>query len=250
MSLVVTCPSCGTVFSMVREQLEVSGGRVRCGHCMEVFDAQMQLAQMDDLDREHRTQHLQEDIAAPAQSNVPHTDLSFVQQAKKEQFWASPLVRFVLTLSTITLFALLSAQLLRTEHARALRLIPSTAPIIQKLCELVPCTTAERRQIDGWLIENSSFQKEGANSFRLTATLKNTSTTTLLIPQVELNLLDSGDGLLVRHVISSNPDEPTALASGIAHSYTWLVSPQASSTANVRLSSKDIVGYRLVLFYP
>ena len=43
MSLITRCPSCGTQFKVVPDQLKVSHGWVRCGHCAEVFDASVRL---------------------------------------------------------------------------------------------------------------------------------------------------------------------------------------------------------------
>lgn len=39
MSLATRCPACSTVFRVVRDQLRVSDGWVRCGQCQEVFNA-------------------------------------------------------------------------------------------------------------------------------------------------------------------------------------------------------------------
>ena len=39
MSLITSCPNCGTMFRVVPDQLKISEGWVRCGHCNEVFDA-------------------------------------------------------------------------------------------------------------------------------------------------------------------------------------------------------------------
>ncbi|MEO8298095.1 MAG: zinc-ribbon and DUF3426 domain-containing protein [Burkholderiales bacterium] len=39
MSLATTCPACGTCFRVVQDQLKVSEGWVRCGHCQDVFNA-------------------------------------------------------------------------------------------------------------------------------------------------------------------------------------------------------------------
>ena len=39
MSLITRCPACGTMFKVVADQLRVSQGWVRCGHCSDVFDA-------------------------------------------------------------------------------------------------------------------------------------------------------------------------------------------------------------------
>ncbi|MCG2595323.1 zinc-ribbon domain-containing protein [Ramlibacter sp. XY19] len=45
MSLTTSCPSCGTMFRVVPDQLKISEGWVRCGHCSEVFDATAHLAE-------------------------------------------------------------------------------------------------------------------------------------------------------------------------------------------------------------
>lgn len=43
MASITRCPSCGTRFKVVPDQLKVSGGWVRCGHCGDVFDARLHL---------------------------------------------------------------------------------------------------------------------------------------------------------------------------------------------------------------
>ncbi len=43
MSLMTRCPTCSTMFKIVPDQLRISEGWVRCGHCNEVFDANVQL---------------------------------------------------------------------------------------------------------------------------------------------------------------------------------------------------------------
>lgn len=43
MSMITGCPACGTLFKVVPDQLKISDGWVRCGHCSEVFDATAQL---------------------------------------------------------------------------------------------------------------------------------------------------------------------------------------------------------------
>ena len=49
MSLATRCPSCGTVFRVVQDQLKVSEGWVRCGRCDAVFNA---LEGLFDLERD------------------------------------------------------------------------------------------------------------------------------------------------------------------------------------------------------
>jgi predicted Zn finger-like uncharacterized protein len=45
MSLITCCPACGTMFRVVPDQLKISEGWVRCGHCTEVFDASAYMVQ-------------------------------------------------------------------------------------------------------------------------------------------------------------------------------------------------------------
>ncbi|MEP6791330.1 MAG: DUF3426 domain-containing protein [Ramlibacter sp.] len=47
MSLITRCPACGTMFKVVPDQLRISQGWVRCGHCAEVFDASAYLQGRD-----------------------------------------------------------------------------------------------------------------------------------------------------------------------------------------------------------
>lgn len=48
MSQVTRCPSCGTRFKVVADQLRISQGWVRCGMCQSVFDASQELQSVPD----------------------------------------------------------------------------------------------------------------------------------------------------------------------------------------------------------
>jgi predicted Zn finger-like uncharacterized protein len=47
MALITRCPVCGTLFKVVPDQLRISEGWVRCGHCAEIFDASDDLQQSE-----------------------------------------------------------------------------------------------------------------------------------------------------------------------------------------------------------
>jgi predicted Zn finger-like uncharacterized protein len=47
MSLATRCPECGTTFKVVRDQLRISDGWVRCGRCSHVFDGTEHLHDTD-----------------------------------------------------------------------------------------------------------------------------------------------------------------------------------------------------------
>ncbi len=54
MTLATSCPTCGTVFKVIEDQLKVSEGWVRCGHCHSVFNA---LEGLFDLGARPRSSH-------------------------------------------------------------------------------------------------------------------------------------------------------------------------------------------------
>ena len=72
MSLATRCPACGTVFRVVRDQLKVSDGWVRCGRCSEVFNAAERLFELEGDTPQERpaavVHHLpvRDDSASPA----------------------------------------------------------------------------------------------------------------------------------------------------------------------------------------
>jgi predicted Zn finger-like uncharacterized protein len=48
-ALITRCPACATMFKVVPDQLRVSEGWVRCGHCSEVFDAGAHLKDLGEV---------------------------------------------------------------------------------------------------------------------------------------------------------------------------------------------------------
>ena len=47
MRAITNCPACQTQFFVTEEQLNQHDGKVRCGHCLHVFDAKQQLVEQD-----------------------------------------------------------------------------------------------------------------------------------------------------------------------------------------------------------
>jgi predicted Zn finger-like uncharacterized protein len=66
MSLITRCPACGTMFKVVPDQLRISEGWVRCGHCAEIFDATASLQ-----GPEATALPVQAPAAPPVQAAVP-----------------------------------------------------------------------------------------------------------------------------------------------------------------------------------
>lgn len=76
MTLITSCPSCGTMFRVVPDQLKISEGWVRCGHCSEVFDAAAHLSDESVLGNLPEAQgtmsgELREDLPLPPPPAAP-----------------------------------------------------------------------------------------------------------------------------------------------------------------------------------
>ncbi len=243
MSLVATCPSCGTLFRVQLEQLEASAGWVRCGHCMSVFDAKSQFSESEILALKEPFDTLN--------SSIDESNLSFIHQAKKQAFWASSTTRSFFIVLSIMLVGLLLLQVLRHHSTDLARSWPSLKPLVNVICSTTNCTPRVTRQIEAWVIDNSSFQKIEANRFQLSLVLKNTSQTSLYLPHIELSLLGDGDNLLIRHVINTTVDLPdTVVSAGAERSLTFTVKPRVDTGTESVVNTTGINGYRLILFYP
>lgn len=88
MTLATSCPSCGTVFKVIEDQLKVSEGWVRCGHCHSVFNALEGLFDLGARPRSGHSRPMTEGLAsgsgvlqetpemAPASEGGPASDTS------------------------------------------------------------------------------------------------------------------------------------------------------------------------------
>jgi len=321
MSLITCCPACGTMFKVVPDQLRISEGWVRCGHCAEVFDASAYL-QGDELPAAQppaqettsaRRVTLEQQtgpesggfsssvhteipeseglasegpdsalLEAAAQSLVEHPldrpfelrredslraederelavptavppepepaleDLSFVQQARRQEVWHRPTVRAALIVVLLAMGALLVAQVAYEDRDHLAASKPALRPWLVKFCEPLRCAIHPPRQIDAIAIDSSSFNKLRTDAYRLNVTLKNQAATEVAMPALELTLTDAQDQALLRRVVM--PDELGANVTAIAATSEW--SGSLALAVSGGEASGRIAGYRLLAFYP
>ncbi len=81
MSLITRCPACGTMFKVVPDQLRISEGWVRCGHCSQVFDASAHLQSESAANTQPATLAEQ---APPRREPEPELDSEFVSSLHTE----------------------------------------------------------------------------------------------------------------------------------------------------------------------
>lgn len=74
MSLTTRCPACGTMFKVVPDQLKISDGWVRCGHCADVFDATLYLETWTPSGAENSPSAKDAQAAAPESLGIAEED--------------------------------------------------------------------------------------------------------------------------------------------------------------------------------
>lgn len=331
MSLITRCPACGTMFKVVTDQLKVSQGWVRCGHCSEVFDASLHLQTTqnpvpdnqpasktnadDQVPAESAipvvpsfTQQAEtlpalqhsadsavsneaEEVSAvsaidteiellePAQIGdaepvselpdvlpdvppdvLPDEDVSFVRNSRRQAFWRRPVMRFSMGLSALLLAAALLVQLSVQQRHRLASMQPQLKPWLQMLCEPLQCDIAPFRHIEAVVIDSSSFNKINSDSYRLSFALKNTGTTPVAMPSLELTLTDTQEQALIRRVVTPAQfgvtDSSGLLNAGADFSgvvVMQVLGADARSAAGLTTPAVmplRVAGYRVLAFYP
>jgi predicted Zn finger-like uncharacterized protein len=338
MSMLTCCPACATTFKVVPDQLRISQGWVRCGHCTEVFDATEHLQDLDgestlpselfaaasqapspsapngasaesallaealafaesngrrkatdtsDTPEEpypaftllradegpaeadddlqatpgdttglsYRAKPVVVPVPAPAavraevdtDTDSEGAPLSFVQEARRRDFWRRAGVRNGLVLALGLLTVLLAGQYAIHDRDRLASRFPAFGAPLQALCRVGGCTVGAPRQIDAIVIDSSTFNKlRGGDAYRLSLTLKNTAPMAVAMPAVELTLTDAQDQPLLRRVLSAADLGATSAVLPARAEWSGALS---LSTPNDSDAAR-ISGYRVLAFYP
>lgn len=172
-------------------------------------------------------------------------DVSFVRQAKRQEFWRRPLVRATLWLLTVGLGLALVGQAALQQRDRLVAAYPALKPWAEQACRPIGCEVRPLQQLESVLIDSSAMVRLGDGAFRFEVVLKNTSELMLAVPALELSLTNSRDEAVVRRVVlpaewSAPPDE---------------LPPLSELPLSVRITLVDgpelrMAGYRAVVFYP
>ena len=191
---------------------------------------------------------------------LPDDDVSFVRDARRQAFWRKPAVRFALGLSGLLLAAVLLLQFLVQQKDSLAVLEPRLKPWLQMLCEPLQCEIAPLRHIEAVVIDSSAFNKINGDSYRLSFSLKNTGTSPLAMPSLEVTLTDTQEQALVRRVVTPTQfgvaDGTGLLGAGSDFSgvvVMQVLGTDAQSTAGLTspvAGPLRVAGYRILAFYP
>jgi hypothetical protein len=125
--------------------------------------------------------------------------------------------------------------------------------ILDRACQVLPCTPVQPQRAEALVIESSSFERVEGNTYRLQLSLRNTASHRLALPALELSLTDSQQQVLLRRVITAQEldlqdEHSDALKDDmLLPGAVWRM--DQGLTLQDALGSR-IAGYRLLAFYP
>jgi predicted Zn finger-like uncharacterized protein len=159
------CPHCRTVFRIGADTLDAADGRVRCGHCREVFDARARLQkefafeQTGGLDAgaprapgtggDTAAEQSQLELTPPLRPRVAGLLLSDLEPEAPRPRRGTPSRRSVALWGAANLVLLLAlgAQLLLVQRA-AFAQDPLIRPILARMCAVTGCSLAPRSAVE------------------------------------------------------------------------------------------------------
>jgi predicted Zn finger-like uncharacterized protein len=176
---------------------------------------------------------------------VQEVEPGFVLQARRQAFWRSPGMRTALLLLAVALAALLAAQWAVQERDQLAARQPSLVPLLNLLCEPSGCVLQAPRNIDAVVIDSSTLVRRLGNFYSFDLVLKNSASTPVAMPALELSLTDTADAVITRRVFLAEelPGAPAVLPA------------QSAQAVSLRLSLAEggasaMAGYRALVFYP
>lgn len=253
------CPFCKTRFKIAEEQLETHLGMVRCGHCLQTFDArpgfvpdqpspQLELPMLD------AELPIPDASVSPATASLPvlqpmtlaeqvviaeDEGISEFQPKYRSWPWA------IAALLLILLFVAQSAYFFRVELAARM---PGMKPALVGYCRILKCTVPLPQKTELIGIESSELEADPKheNQINLNALLRNRAPFAQAFPTLELTLNDSQDKPLARRVF-----RPADYLPPQENEATGML-PNHELNLRLHLNIDDLrpVGYRLAVFYP
>lgn len=172
--------------------------------------------------------------------------VSFLRNQNSNFEKPNPRKRVVLFALSFFLLLCLLVQIMVHERDRILALTPSLQPLLQAMCMPFTCTLSPLRRLDSIVVESASFTKLNGTTYRLNFMVKNSATTALAVPAVELTLTDLFDQPVVRRVFLAT--EIGVKSPVIGAGAEWPASLEME--VQVEGAPDPVAGYRVLAFYP
>jgi predicted Zn finger-like uncharacterized protein len=264
MDLYTRCPNCDTTFRVTTQQLQASGGQVRCGHCQKIFDAfatltaqEPRVASQEPVTSQQNPSML-EPNAQPIFAQAPISPSDNPQLVRPDPAaglyeWEFKMPESPRRIALWTVLALMLAMVLVVQAAYMFRtemmvLLPQTRSYYVRLCESVGCVIGLPKLSNYLHIEASDLKvadPSHPNEIQLLLSVRNRAPVALAYPAFELTLTNSIEQAVARRVFLPAEYLPPGAQAGGLKAGTELPIQLYLDTGTLRAA-----GYRLYLFYP
>jgi predicted Zn finger-like uncharacterized protein len=266
MTNVTNCPNCQTQFIVTNEQLSQYNGKVRCGHCLHVFDATKELVDINKVD-EAEVVNVTDEIEAYVNHSeeVEHSlisnevneivdkplmtdsQVSYFQNLDNQIQSKSLLNKWLLILTAIVLLVIAIIQSIYFWRSDISIYYPKLKPILTQVCEKVGCIIELPKKIEFIIIDDSDMQEDAdyKGLIHFSSTLINQAGFIQTYPNIELTLTDIEDKPKLRRIFKPEEYLPkhTDIGGGLP----------AGAEIKVKLAlsvhGESVAGYRISVIY-
>ena len=270
MDLFTRCSNCDTTFRVTTQQLQASGGQVRCGHCQKIFDAFATLTAQEPQPAAfpapaalaaEQVQQAQTAVGATAQPIVAEAPIFQKDKLQPDRLdpaaslyeWEFRMPEPPRRTALWTILAIMLAMALVVQTAHVFRtevmvLLPHARSYYMRLCESIGCTIGLPKLSNFLHIEASDLKSADPlhpNEIQLLLSVRNRAPIELAYPAFELTLTNSLEQSVARRVFLPAEYLPPTAQTGGFKAGTELPIQLYLDTGTLRAA-----GYRLYLFYP
>ena len=276
MQSITNCPACQTQFVVTEKQLNQHSGKVRCGHCLHVFNASEHLVNPEIVPSLENNDAVIEITVANdpvAEETAPLNDQvsianntamiglaeltgeAFVNQLQLSNFYdladksklkQKKSTALLWLLLIVMLFTMVAQSVYFLRHQIAIY-YPKTKPMLVQVCAQIGCTINLPKKIESIVIDDSDIQEDAnyVGVMRLSTVLINQAAFQQAYPNLELTLTDVEDKPKLRRIFKPNEYLPvnTNIALGLAPS------EEVKLKLAVTTQGITVSGYRVFVTY-
>ena len=183
---------------------------------------------------------------ADAEQDARGSAVSFLHASEpRTSVWTRPWLRWLLALISVVLLLALALQMALHERDRIAANWLDARPWLQTLCQGLGCSIEPLKGIESITVDSSSFNRVRSDVYRLQVTIKNTASTELALPAVELTLTDTRDAAMLRRVLLPVDFQPAARSIAAGSEWSGVLTVSVAGSA----SPARIAGYKVLAFY-
>lgn len=254
MALVTRCPNCASAFKVTQQHLQMQEGKVRCGHCLKVFNSFSDLATLLEpkIDKPIEISSKREE-EKDRQKEVLTAKVSAVTNTTEQKPYTfdiieTPEISRIWVFINIFLLVALVGQAIYLYRTEISVFVPATKPYLKQYCEILNCKIPLLQKSELLSIESSDMQKGKVQQSitTLTAVIRNQANFSQVLPSLELTLTDTRDRDLASRIFT--PDEYLERNKHLSDT----IKPNNEVSVTLKIDSGDVnaAGYRLLLLYP